>query len=1146
MKAQTKAILASLVVIAVALSAVSGVTYSWWSDSENTDITVGTGNLDVTVDENSIKYSSKDGSSGFFQTQDETANESVYENSGSVAKLSFIKGLTNVAPGDEYYIEYDVTFKTTVYAKYIVDVISTENWVNAKVEIISQEAVGETNLVKQDIVLNDWQNLPSGALEQGKTYYSHASVKITLNISHDVEMNEEATVNIVNEITQKANGSGPLTVTSQNNVVTGTTGGDDPVAIKATFSGLGEGEYIFTSSAIEGSYGAGYAVGNRVLTFELKDSNGQDAEFDSVVIEVTIPGLITANVIDDTEDFTDDPSDISVFGDVVTFTAYHFSDYVVVGTTFNVSDDTLLAGALDIIKNNDIFWNVPVTINLSTGTYSGNHVVYQYPEWTGGYLAAPSANFTNLSIVGIGAVEFTGQLLINGAYNAVSTNKNDTSAIGNASTLIKDVDFDGSSIVPVKGDVYSVILSAASSGVTFDGCSFENMTHVILGEGGNNRAGFVYLNDCVVNASLSGYYIGLEVSGSKIQNINNQTGGDVKVYDCEISVTHADEVKEDKSRYVFRSNSGVVFEISDSTIDTNGYIAVIRGNNSHVMIDNCELSGDYTPVHVIGGSSTWDISLTINDVSYWCGLIPDVKPDTMVIDKDNDVISINDARAFAFLGKLSDDTIWNSLVGESRWKYTVELNSHIDLCNFPWTPVTLLNLVAFEGNDCTIYNLHVDIDGDNAGLFSSVKCNDTGHTDVRDLNIIGAIVSGGKSIGVVAGSSPQGVISNVHVEDFFVSGTKYVGGIFGSGNGSVNDSSVKDGYVFVNDDGIENGLEHKEAGGLIGYLSNDGISSVVDKVISGNIVENVTVSAPTVASGLVSQPNSSNVGGAMIVIKNNCLKGVTVITADDSASFFVSNNVNGKTSVIDNICDDKCEIIIEMNHTGVFDNDSLDSAIEGGADSIFLPAGDFVIPDSAQGKTLTIKGNGETVIATQDDGSYEGCDYSLDGSTVTFEGIVINTDSTTYTGYARMSGTYNNCIINGTYTLYGDSVFNNCVFNVSGDVYNIWTWGAPTATFNNCTFNSDGKALLLYGQANTKLVVDGCTFNDNGGLTDKKAAIEIGNDYNKSYELIVNDTVVNGYEINDKGINTGTTLWGNKNSMGTDKLNVVVDGVDVY
>ena len=227
-------------------------------------------------------------------------------------------------------------------------------------------------------------------------------------------------------------------------------------------------------------------------------------------------------------------------------------------------------------------------------------------------------------------------------------------------------------------------------------------------------------------------------------------------------------------------------------------------------------------------------------------------------------------------------------------------------------------------------------------------------------------------------------------------------------------------------------------------------------------------------------------------------------------------------------------------------NTQLDDAIKAGTTTVVLGNGNYIIPDSAQGKALTIVGNGNTVVATQDDGSYEGCDYSLDGATVTFEGVTINTDSTTYTGYARCKGTYNNCTINGTFTLYDNSTYNNCTFNVSGDVYNIWTWGAPTATFNNCTFNSDGKALLLYGTANTKLTLNDCTFNDNGGLTDLKAAVEIGNDYGKSYELIVNNATVNGYEINDKGINTGSTLWANKNSMGTDKLNVVIDGVDVY
>ena len=229
-------------------------------------------------------------------------------------------------------------------------------------------------------------------------------------------------------------------------------------------------------------------------------------------------------------------------------------------------------------------------------------------------------------------------------------------------------------------------------------------------------------------------------------------------------------------------------------------------------------------------------------------------------------------------------------------------------------------------------------------------------------------------------------------------------------------------------------------------------------------------------------------------------------------------------------------------------SEQLAEVIENGA-TIILAEGTFVLPTKAQGKTLTFIGAGDpanTVIATNTSGSYEGCNYALDGSTVVFKNISITTDNKTYTGYARCKATFENCIINNCLTLYDSCSFVDCTLNVSGDQYNVWTWGAPIATFENCVFNSDGKAMLLYGQANTHLTINNCTFNDSGVLPDLKAAIEIGNDYNTSYNLVVNNTVVNGYEINDKGINTGTTLWANKNSMGQDKLNVVVDGVDVY
>lgn len=284
-------------------------------------------------------------------------------------------------------------------------------------------------------------------------------------------------------------------------------------------------------------------------------------------------------------------------------------------------------------------------------------------------------------------------------------------------------------------------------------------------------------------------------------------------------------------------------------------------------------------------------------------------------------------------------------------------------------------------------------------------------------------------------------------------------------------------------------------------------------------------------------------------INNNTLgKGVNTHTIAHNENQTV--NVNGNVSVIAE------GVVKDANGNYIASsNEGITNAISDGATTINLTQGNYVIPSSAKGKTLTIIGTGTPedvkVAVTKVGTGGENCDYAFDGSTVTFEGITITTNSSTYIGYARCKGTYKNCVINGTYTLYGDSKFENCTFNVSGDVYNIWTWGAKNIEFDRCTFNSDGKALLLYqeGTNTVNLTVKSCIFNDNGGLTSKKAAIEIGDapyGATPTYNVTVSGTTVNGYEINNEGINTGTTLWGNKNSMPAERLNVTVDGVIVY
>lgn len=322
------------------------------------------------------------------------------------------------------------------------------------------------------------------------------------------------------------------------------------------------------------------------------------------------------------------------------------------------------------------------------------------------------------------------------------------------------------------------------------------------------------------------------------------------------------------------------------------------------------------------------------------------------------------------------------------------------------------------------------------------------------------------------------------------------------------------------------------------YVANEGNIAT----FSNNIVNN---SENFVELGSSAYPGSNYTAN---IIDNTLGNGVnTHIIANNENQ---NVNLNGNVSVIAE------GVVKDANGNYIASsNEGITNAISDGATTINLIQGNYVIPSSAQGKTLTIIGTGTPedvkVAVTKVGSGGENCDYGLDGSTVTFESITITTNSSTYIGYARCNGTYKNCVINGTYTLYGDSKFERCTFNVSGDVYNIWTWGAKNMEFDRCTFNSDGKALLLYqeGTNTVNLTVKSCIFNDNGGLTSKKAAIEIGDapyGATSTYNVTVSGTTVNGYEINNEGFNTGTTLWGNKNSMPAERLNVTIDGVNVY
>ena len=311
-------------------------------------------------------------------------------------------------------------------------------------------------------------------------------------------------------------------------------------------------------------------------------------------------------------------------------------------------------------------------------------------------------------------------------------------------------------------------------------------------------------------------------------------------------------------------------------------------------------------------------------------------------------------------------------------------------------------------------------------------------------------------------------------------------------------------------------------------------------------INNCTFTADQTANTSAGKPvtaiDINSIGSTFIVNINNTT--ATGYGVGEYSGSTLWNIKGGQEKVTVNIDGKKANDAVEMNGAkyGTIAA-ALANVTSGQAAEIALAEGTYALPSAAKGKVLTFVGTGDaanTIIECKNDG-YD----KLNGSTVTFENLTIETDNETYRGFIHVSGaTYKNCIIKNQLTLYSNGnplQFDNCTFHASGDNYNVWTWGT-SATFKDCTFNCDGKAMLVYGGGTSEVTFTKCIFNDFGGQNGK-AAIETGNDYDATYTIHINNCKVNGFDVNSV---SGSNVWGNKKSMAADKLNVIIDNVDVY
>lgn len=194
-------------------------------------------------------------------------------------------------------------------------------------------------------------------------------------------------------------------------------------------------------------------------------------------------------------------------------------------------------------------------------------------------------------------------------------------------------------------------------------------------------------------------------------------------------------------------------------------------------------------------------------------------------------------------------------------------------------------------------------------------------------------------------------------------------------------------------------------------------------------------------------------------------------------------------------------------------------------DTIELGEGNYTLykidsADTTKGKNLTFVGQGPDKTAWNigdkvPDPAHYGTeyngDYSFDGAkTVTFKNMTLRSGTVDYLGFIRIDNTVvENCVINGKtdYWGYASAEFINTTFNAPNGQYALWTYCSPIMTFDNCTFNATGKVINVYtdysaGSHNITVNFNNCTVNSSSG----KTALNINDSNMGSYKYILNIT----------------------------------------
>ena len=291
----------------------------------------------------------------------------------------------------------------------------------------------------------------------------------------------------------------------------------------------------------------------------------------------------------------------------------------------------------------------------------------------------------------------------------------------------------------------------------------------------------------------------------------------------------------------------------------------------------------------------------------------------------------------------------------------------------------------------------------------------------------------------------------------------------------------------------------------------------------------------------------------------SCLLAL-VLVFSITPSAFAEGTVGGTTIYVDGLNGNDTQEGVGTTAAKAYQ--SIGEAVKAAksGDTIQLGEGNYTLykvssEGHTKGKNLTFVGQGadktgwnigaEVPDPANYGTEYNG-DYSFDGAgTITFRNMTLRSGSANYLGFIRANKTVvENCVINGKtfYWGYQTATFKNTTFNCPTGDYAIWTYSSPEMTFDNCTFNSSGKVINVYtdyGAGSHDIIVNfnGCTVNNSDQSL--KPVLNINDSNMGNFKYVINisgDNVVKGVNTDDttcsrlfgyggkSGNNTGRTI----------------------